>query len=137
MTIYDIIKKENQSLATSSNENGVFMMFHDLSNPTYHEIEKFLDKRKKNRTVSQSDTSEKLEYKPYTQEEFPAQENLAPKLKYSNKEKNLIKRQWYNENMSTEESQVVYCDFQVENTTDSEIDHVSEKDKRNLKNWFH
>ena len=124
--IFSIIKEENKSLATSNNDNGIFMMFHNLSNSTYYRIEKHIRQINiQNQEISESasETSEKKTYKPYTIDDFPAQEKLSPKLKYSNKEKNLIKRQRYNDNITDEApgKTVIYCDFQVENTTDSEI----------------
>jgi len=115
ITIYNIIRDENKNLNHSNNDNGIFMMFHNLSNQTYYKLDEFLQSRK---TTTLSDTSDKSEYKPYSIEEFAGQDKLSPKLKYSNREKNLIKRQRYNEN--TNDSDVIYCDFNIVNTEESE-----------------
>lgn len=93
--IYDIICEDNKNF--TENQNGIFMFFHKLNNQTYHKIDQFL-KNKKNNSPKQY----KKEYVPYVSDEFPDQEKLNSKLKYSNKEKNLIKRQRYDESVNSE-----------------------------------
>ncbi len=67
-----------------------------------------------------SSHNKSVEYKPYTQDEFPSQKGISPKFKYSNKEKNLIKRKRYDKNINTTEENVVYCEFDINNVTESD-----------------
>jgi hypothetical protein len=82
-------------------------------------------------SLSEDSNGCRKEYNPYTPEEFPAQDGLCPKLKYSNHEKNLIKRQRYDNNINSENNKdnIVYCDFDVSNIQDSESDTRPERTK--------
>lgn len=111
--ILTIIKENNPDLETSNNNNGVFMMFHNLNDKTYEKIEEFLKELKsKSTSESLSETSEKIEYQPYAMDEFPSQDVLSPKLKYSNKEKNIIKRKKYTDLLTSDENKdVIYKEY--------------------------
>lgn len=106
--IFQIIYGENQSV--TENNNGFFMFFHKLSDPTYVKIDIFLKQLNKKRIEESSETlsSEKKEYRPYTEEDFPSQKGICPKLKFSNKEKNLIKRRIYDKNMNNQNDTDVF-----------------------------
>lgn len=67
-----------------------------------------------------SSHNKSVEYKPYTQDEFPSQKGISPKFKYSNKEKNLIKRKRYDNNINAPDENVVYCEFDINNITESD-----------------
>lgn len=106
--VYEIIQEENKQV--SSNENGIFMLFHNLSDETYDRLEKYLRQlRIKGKTDTMSDTSEKLEYKPYSVDDFPSQEKLSPKYRYSNREKTLVRKRRYSEAISEENT--AYTEF--------------------------
>jgi hypothetical protein len=90
--VRDIILTCNPGLSVTQNTNGLFMCFHNLTNETYNKLSTYIKKIKVN-SNSLSDTSENAEYKPYTSNEYPFEGNA--KLRYSNKEKNLIKRKMY------------------------------------------
>ena len=108
--IFAIIRKENPQI--TENNNGIFLFFHNYNTSTYVEIEQYLDSIKKD-----SNSSERLEYTPYATDEFSKQNNISPKLKYSNKEKILIKKHRYDKSTSEQN----YRKFDLDmTTTDSE-----------------
>lgn len=127
--IFEIIYQDDKNV--SENQNGLFLFFHTLNDSTYHKIDLYLRSttKKKSPTDSTSEQqSDKTEYSSYVKNEFPDQENLNPKLKYSNREKNLIKRQRYDDHLNSEnnsENGVVYQKFDVNTLSDS--DNISEK----------
>lgn len=136
----------------TENNNGIFMYFHNLSVETYLKLEECINEiNKKNKKLSNNQNacsednnsihseesrSDKLvdntvnndplatKYTPYASSEFAYQNDFNPRLKYSNKEKNLIKRHRYDKNIDKENNvnkSVVYCDFDVTNLTDSDM----------------
>ena len=124
--IFEILKDEIGDSVTENN-NGLFMFFHNLSDDTYEKIEKEVKRvNKKKNYYTDSESISKKEYTPYMQDDFPTHKDLSPKFKYSNTEKNLIKRRHYNENVNNTDDNVVYTKFNV-NLTDSEV--VSESKK--------
>lgn len=97
--IRDIIIKNNPNIKITENSNGLFFHFHNLSNETYDKINILIKKLTKSKKNSDSDQLSS-EYIPYSNEEFPF--NTTSKLKYSNKEKNLIKRKIYDSEINGE-----------------------------------
>lgn len=117
INILKIIYEDNQNIF--ENKNGIYMFFHLLGDSTYAKIEYTL-KLINNNVKS---TGEKKEYIPYVKDEFPSQKELCPKLKFSNKERNLIKRCRYDESINLDnETNIVYQEFDV--TSDSEKKNV-------------
>jgi len=102
--IYEIISRENTDF--TENSSGLFLYFHKLSNKTYYEIEKYLAFIKKNENLISTDSAstEKKEYVPYYQDDFSSQKIISPKLKFSNKEKNIIKRRRFEDIINNESS---------------------------------
>jgi hypothetical protein len=43
INVFNIIKKYNKNLNFSENENGIYIMFHNLSNETYSNLNKYLN----------------------------------------------------------------------------------------------
>lgn len=134
--IFEIIYQDNKNI--TENQNGLFMFFHKLNDSTYHKIDLFLRSTTKKKTSDDNTTSEcKSEstkgYTSYVKNDFPDQESLNPKLKYSNREKNLIKRQRYDDHLNSEHNSdggVVYKKFDVNITSDSE--HNSDVSKQKI-----
>ncbi len=127
--IFEIIQsdKSDKKNQITENNNGLFLLFHNLKDETYVEIEKYLKiLNKKRRYYKDSVNSEDIAsntdlYKPYAIDEFPSQKGISPKLKYSNKEKNIIKKKRYEMNINSENNDdVIYCKFDVENLTETE-----------------
>lgn len=89
--IRDIIINNNPNIQVTSNANGLFFHFHNLTQETYVKIDDVLKNYSNNKKKLHSDnlSSDYL----YSNDDFPFENN--PKLKYSNKEKNIIKRKMY------------------------------------------
>lgn len=98
--IINIIHKRNKFNPKESNRH-IFMYFHNFTNDTYLEIEKcvkeYYNTKVKSTTTNDDTIVSTEEYKPYSQEDLQSQKNLSPKLKYSNKERSLLKRRMYND----------------------------------------
>lgn len=117
--LYKIIQKKNKNKPTKQVGDTTVMFFHDLDNETYQEIEKYLDKTLKKYENDSKNSDYTEEYKPYSQDEFPDEKEISPKLKYSNREKNIIKRKRYDQTLTEENgSDVKYCNFNVENLSE-------------------
>ena len=99
--IFEIIYEENKQI--SENNNGIFMFFHNLSEKAYQNVEQYLKNMKKRRTEArtESDLSEKTNTVCSPKDDMTELENLSPKLRYSNREKNIIKRLRYDETISS------------------------------------
>lgn len=92
----------------TENSNGIFMFFHKFSNITYIKLKKYLDDLNDSKIVPKP---EKQEYVPYEKSEFPIQDGISPKLKYSNREKNIIrKKKKYDKEMRNSESDTLFLD---------------------------
>lgn len=116
--ILEIIYEHNKNI--TENQNGLFLLFDKLDDNTYMKIENYL---KSTTNKDTADSQEKKEYKSYYSDDF-SDNNLNPKLKYSNKEKNIIKRNRYDNFIASENANsntVVYTKF--------DINRVSESDK--------
>lgn len=124
--IYGIIGNDANAVENSS---GLHMFFHKLTNDTYYKIEEKLKEFKRRDsdlntidTLSSDNYTDRKEYKPYVEDEFPSQKDISPKLKFSNKEKSIIKRRRYNKNISSEQdvdSNIIYTKFDI-NASDSD-----------------
>jgi hypothetical protein len=99
-TIRDIILECNKNLDVTDNSNGLFLCFHNLSNDTYVKIDKFIKKLNKISYTSENSENYSTEYVPYSQQEYPFENNA--KLRYSNKEKSIIKRKIYDKHIIAE-----------------------------------
>lgn len=96
--IEQIITKFNPELDITTNPSGKFMYFQDLNVDTYFALEKYVKRIIKQKTLSE--TSDSVQYSS----DFTLSQNTdnddpfnggSSKLKYSNREKNLIKRKIY------------------------------------------
>lgn len=136
--ILKIIYEDNKNI--TENQNGLFMLFNKLDNTTYCKIDNYLKLIKKKKNNNQTTSENK------TQDENSSVEHdqLDPKLKYSNKEKNIIKRQRYDSQLNSEnnsDSRIVYKKFDVSILSDSDNTELSTdepkhmmKSKNNIKN---
>lgn len=120
--IYNIIQK-NDDVPVKHSDNEVILFFHNLNNKTYIEIEKYLDSKLNDYKENRNDSEMTEEYKSYSQDDFPDEKNIDSKFKYSNKEKNLIKRKRYDKSLNEENgSNIVYCDFDINNLSENKTD---------------
>ena len=128
--ILEIIYDDNKNI--TENQNGTFMLFHNLDDSTYNKLEaylKTLSKKRNTNSVTSDSISEKKEYKSYVEDELE-QSSINLNMKYSNKEKNLIKRSRYDNLINSENTSdsVIYKKFDVNVLSDSE--HTSENSKK-------
>ena len=77
----------NEKKKYSTNSNGVFVDFGNISDETYIKIKKYFAENTQAKVEEQSPDTK---YKPYTEDEFPENNDYGAKLKFSNKEKNFI-----------------------------------------------
>ena len=129
--ILEIIYADNKNI--TENQNGLFMFFDKLNDSTYHKIDLYLRSIVKKK-ISEEESSEKNKFTTYAKNEFSdtivnhVSDN--PKMKYSNREKNIIKRQRYSEQLNSEnntDSHVKYAKFDLSVLSDSESKKVSEE----------
>ena len=99
--IRDIIKHHNPEINITENKNGLWIRFDNLTKQTYTDISNYLKKISKpslhkdsNSEINSSDTIQTA------YDDCPYNHNT--KLKYSNKEKTLIKRNTYEKELLTE-----------------------------------
>lgn len=123
--IYNIIQK-NKSIPITETKDTTALYFHNLDDDTYYEIDNYLKvnskKNKKNNESIETSISTTDEYIPYSNDDFAEQKDVNPKLKYSNKEKNLIKRKRYDQTLNKENGfDITYCEFNLENLTDDKL----------------
>jgi hypothetical protein len=103
--VLKIIQKDEAYEGVTENNNGLFMLFHKLNDDTYGKIEKYLKKKSTEDGTDASATSDTHtdSVTLYSSENYPF-ENQS-RLKYSNREKCIIKRKLYDEalqDMATE-----------------------------------
>lgn len=124
INIVKIIHEDNKNI--SENQNGIFMLFDSLSNDTYIQLNEYLNSIS---TAKKRTRPAKIEYKSYGSNNYSNEDSIDyqindqfdSKLKYSNTEKSIIKRNMYNQKYESEEnSNVIYADFDVSATTESE-----------------
>ena len=100
--IFKIILKHNPNINITTNPAGHFMYFHNLVNDTYYEIDTYLE------NISTVCKKKKSEKKVIDYSSNGPIVITVPKLKYSNKEINLIKRKKYDDHMSCSIDDSVY-----------------------------
>lgn len=107
--IRDIIIDNNPNIKITENTNGLFFHFDNLTNNTYKEIEIYIRKisKKKKHTENSNTLSE---YIPYSTDEYVFNKNGTRefatllqngKMKYTSKEKVLMKRNIYYSEISS------------------------------------
>lgn len=109
MDITDIITKYNPDINITTNPSGHFMYFQNLKHETYHAIEKYIKKVSVVKYVSENSENFNTQNSHINViSSFNSESNISedeqytdnPKLRYSNREKNLIKRKNYDELIS-------------------------------------
>lgn len=102
--IENIIVKYNPDLDITTNPHGKFMYFQDLKKETYYALEKYMRKIFKLKTFSDSDYTPYLsEIIKYSEDDDPFTNN--PRLRYSNQERNIIKRKIYDKQINNQDSE--------------------------------
>lgn len=102
--IRDIIKKYNPDLSMTENKNGLWMHFDNLNNQTYIDISVFLKKISKSKIIKINNTTASSDSNTMTSAEDHQFNITDSKLKYSNKERNIIKRNLYDKEINGTEN---------------------------------
>lgn len=92
--IYYIIKNYEKEVVenATTNQNGIHMFFHNLHYETYIKLDKFvqqIEKKQKNNLI------EAMSSEDHYRTSYDSSDQMIPKLKYSNKEKIIIRRNEY------------------------------------------
>ena len=106
--IKNIIEEKNPDLSLVKNNNGYFMQFQNLSDSTYTELTKFLDKldKKKQKEIE----SEILENSEALSEEIngltddASEKNMSKKLRLTNTESHILNRVKYEKELKKNET---------------------------------
>lgn len=97
--IRDIIFAENPEVSARKSSNGYLMYFQNYNDETYHKIEKFLNKLERDKlekqTRSITETSEQMLLSSEADDPNTDYTVSRTRLRYSNREKRLIKRRQY------------------------------------------
>jgi hypothetical protein len=95
INILKIIKMKNPDIEITENKNGIFIFFNDLTNETYNDLKTYIIqlKEKKEKTLDSVDSNVFL---------TASETETNTKLKYSNREKSLIKKKLYDNVVSTQ-----------------------------------
>lgn len=90
--VHNIIKNHNPNINITTNSSGHYMYFHNLSAITYNELDKYINNvsKKKEKMLNEA-TIDSYNIINTENEQFSGN----PRLRYSNQEKNLIKRKNY------------------------------------------
>jgi len=95
INILKIIKMKNPDIEITENKNGIFIFFNDLTNETYNDLKTYIIqlKEKKEKTLDSVDSNIFLTV---------SETETNTKLKYSNREKSLIKKKLYDNVVSSQ-----------------------------------
>jgi hypothetical protein len=108
--IFKIIKSSSKYKGATENSNGMHMRFNDLDINTYQKLAKYvkveLKKKKKKQKLSESE-HEIFTNTSYAEEEFPNQKKMTSKLRYSNNERSILRRQRFENNNKSDDIEYV------------------------------
>ena len=102
LNILKIIFENKTNKKFIENDNGIFMFFHNYKNETYIKIQEYIEKIKnikKNTTSEDSITLSENKYIPYENDNINIPNLKINSIRLSNKEKNLIKRKVFSNNL--------------------------------------
>ena len=102
LNILKIIFENESNKKFIENDNGIFMFFHNYKNETYIKIQEYIEKiknKKKNITSEDSITLSENKYIPYENDNINIPNLKMNSIRLSNKEKNLIKRKVFSNNL--------------------------------------
>jgi hypothetical protein len=102
LNILKIIFENEPNKKFIENDNGIFMFFHNYKNETYIKIQEYIEKiknKKKNITSEDSITLSENKYIPYENDNINIPNLKMNSIRLSNKEKNLIKRKVFSNNL--------------------------------------
>lgn len=129
--IKEIIFTNNPGISAKKDSGGYLMFFQNYTNDTYYEIEKYLNKIEREKleqqTRSITETSDQLIMSSEDPASTTDYSTTRTRLRYSNREKRLIKRQQY-ENILSQ----TIIDSDTNEQDDDSTDSITEK-QENIK----
>jgi len=126
INIFDIIHSENKDYSESN--GSIFMFFHNLTDDTYKKIDNYLyrNNNRNSDTLVKNNVKNNQNQVVNNFDDFTIDEQVSPKYKYSNQERNIIKRHRYVNAVNVEnntEANIVYQNFS-ESSTDNTDKHT-------------
>ncbi len=116
--IKNIIFKHNPDISVVKKSNGILMYFQNLENETYYELNKFIENKllfECEKKIKNINSLENMFSSDAISSETEEKKNNKSSYKYSNKEKNLIRRNDYerslNEMNGTESFTIEYENY--------------------------
>ena len=96
LKIKKIIFDENPSLSVVKNSTGILLYFQNLKTSTYYKLENYISNNTLKKCIKKMNNIESIENTIFSDLNVSSSENLSlvkqSEYKYSNKEKNIIKR---------------------------------------------
>ena len=127
--IFKIIKSSSKFKGVTENSNGMHMRFNDLDTSTYQKLTKYvkeeIKKKKKKLKDSEHDIFSSAKY---AEDEFPNQKKMTSKLRYSNNERSILRRQRFESNNKSNDIEYVKFSDSVDFETNKKTEKSSEKD---------
>lgn len=99
--IKEIIYAENPNLSVTKNSSGILFYFHNLNEPTYKKLHKFVKHVDKLNKLNNDAIIATENYENYSQE--ISEMHTGNKFRLSNKEKSIIKRKQYEDEINGSE----------------------------------
>lgn len=140
--IRDIIISCNPSISVTENSNGIFMHFNKLKNETYHMLNKYMKNYQKEKDELSnsnkiSDNCDSLQLSDISSDDMKTKSTDKDKnniskegkyihnsrLKYNNKEKNIIKRKIYDKELQESNSENISNDTLFIKNNNSKINY--------------
>ena len=131
--IGNIIMTNNPNISvTRTVYDSSYLCFDKLTNDTYTQLHDYIKKIKLQ--GKHNDGTKSAEYVPYSKSEYPFEGNA--KLRYSNREKNLIKRKQYDKEINNTDDQIQTLSFenrsQVNTTSNNSEDVIRVTDNKDV-----
>jgi hypothetical protein len=93
--IRDIIINNNPKLNITQNSYGIYLCFNELSNDTFIKLDKYIKKYFESENINKTTSEFNYANSSVTEEDNNFNYENNSRLKFSNKEKNLIKKRLY------------------------------------------
>jgi len=104
LKIKKIIFDENPSLSVVKNSTGILLYFQNLKTSTYYKLENYISNNTLKKCIKKMNNIESIENTIFSDLNVSSSENISSikqsEYKYSNKEKNIIKRKNYEETLN-------------------------------------
>lgn len=101
--VRNIILTFNPNISITKNENGIYLYFHNLKHQTYTALTTHIKKYKSLNEINKVESIDS-DCITYSNIDYPFEGNS--KLKYSNREKNIIKRKMYDFELKTQNHEI-------------------------------